>query len=129
MCENVTVPGSVPENMEEPFACCSPHNPHMLNSDDCLQFFTKNWPVKGHVTPREMADASFYYLDDSDRVICFCCDGGLNDNPWYEHAKWFPLCEYVLKKQGTNYVKDITLKYPKLKNPSKANDMNIIQEY
>ena len=133
MCD---VPDSIAENVEEPFACHAPYNPHMVNSDECLQSFTKNWPVKGHVTPREMADADFYYLDDSDRVICFYCGGGLknwepNDNPWYEHAKWFPLCEYVLKKQGVDYVKDITLKYPKLnrlklKNPCK--DAKIIHE-
>ena len=123
---------------EESFACRAPYNPHMLNSDDHLHSFTKNWPVKEHVIPHEMADADFYYSDDSDGVICFYCGGGLKnwepkDNLWYEHAKWFPLCEYVLKKQGMDYVKDITLKYqklsgPKLKNPCKANDAKIIQE-
>ena len=75
MCENVTVP----ENTEEPFACHAPYNPHMLNSDDHLQSFTNNWPIKGHETPPEMADAGFYYLDDSDRVICFYCGGSLNN--------------------------------------------------
>ena len=89
MCD---VSDSIAENVEEPFACHAPYNLHMVNSDEGLQSFTKNWPVKGHVTPREMADADFYYLDDSDRVICFYCGGGLknwepNDNPWYEHAK------------------------------------------
>ena len=123
MCD---VPDSIAENVEEPFACNTPYNPHMVNSDERLQCFTKNLPVKGHVTPCEMADAGFYYLDDSDRVICFYCGGGLknwepNDNPWYEHAKWFPLCEYVLKKQGVDYVKDITLKYPKLNRPKLKN--------
>ena len=70
MYENV-VSDSVPENMEEPFACRAPYNLHMLNSDERLQSFTKNWPVKGHVAPRQMANVGFYYLDDSDRVICF----------------------------------------------------------
>ena len=88
MCD---VRDSIAENVEEPFACHAPYNPPMVNSDERLQSFTKNWPVKRHVTPREMADAGFYYLD----------------------AKWFPLCEYVLKKQCVDYVKDITLKYPK----------------
>ena len=44
---------------------------------------------------------------------------------------WFPLCEYVLKKQGVDYVKDITLKYPKLNRPKLKNpckDANIIHE-
>ena len=70
MCENA--PDFVSENKEEPFSCHAPYNPHMLNRDERLPSFTKNWPVKGHVTPREMADTGFYYyLDDSDRVICF----------------------------------------------------------
>ena len=123
MCD---VPDSISENMEKPFACCALYNPHMLNSDKRLQSFTKNWPVNGHVTPRKIADAGFYYWDDDDRVICFYCGGGLknwkpNDNLWYEHTKWFPLCEYVLKKQGINYVKDITLKYQKLNRPKLKN--------
>ena len=67
------VPDSIAENVEELFACRAPYNPQMLNSDERLQSFSKNWPVKGHVTPLEMADAGFYYVDDSDRVICFCC--------------------------------------------------------
>ena len=34
-------------------------------------------------------------LGHSDDVKCFCCDGGLRcweseDDPWVEHAKWFP---------------------------------------
>ena len=94
MCENVTVP----ENIEELFACRASYIPHMLNSDESLRSFTKNWPLKRHVIPREMAEAGFYYLDNSDRAIWFYCGGGLknwdpNDNPWYEHAKWFPPCE------------------------------------
>ena len=132
MRENVTVSDSVPENMVKPFACRSPYKRHIFNSNDRLQPCTKNWPVKEHVATREMTDADFYYLSDSDQVICFYCGRSLknwkpNDNPWYEPEKWFPLSEYVLKKQGMDYVKGITLKYtklnrPKLKNPCKAND-------
>ena len=69
----------IAKNVEELFACCAPYNPHMANSDECLQSFTKNWPVKGHVIPREMADAGFYYLDDSDHVICFYSGVGLKN--------------------------------------------------
>ena len=48
-------------------------------------------------------------MGSGDRVSCFYCGGRLfqwklRDNPWYEHAKWFPLCEFVLKKQGVKYV-------------------------
>ena len=73
------VPDSIAENVEEPFTCRAPCSPHMLNIDERLQSFAKNWPVKIHVTSCEMADADFYYLDDSDRVICFFCGGGLKN--------------------------------------------------
>jgi len=35
------------------------------------------------------------YLGERDRVKCWYCNGGLqnwdpDDEPWTEHAKWFP---------------------------------------
>jgi len=27
--------------------------------------------------------------------------------PWHEHAKWFPLCEFVLKNKGVKFVKQV----------------------
>ena len=44
-----------------------------------------------------------------DCVKCHQCGGGLrnwlpDDNPWVEHAKWFPTCEYVLISKGTDFV-------------------------
>ena len=65
--------------MEEPFACRAPYNLHRLTSDDRLQSFTKFWPLKGHVTRCKMEDTGFYYLDGSDRVICFNCGGVLKN--------------------------------------------------
>ena len=59
-CNMCDVPDSAPENMEEPFACRGPYNLHMPNSNDRLQSFSKNWSVKGHVTPRKMAVAGSY---------------------------------------------------------------------
>ena len=40
-----------------------------------------------------------------------------------EHAKWFPLCEYLLKNKGVDIVKDIargfvSLNQPPVPNPS-----------
>ena len=68
-----------------------PRKPRMCSSNIRMQTFTKNWSVKGPAMPREMEDAEFYYLSDSDRVNCFYCAGGLKNwklgNPWYEHAK------------------------------------------
>ena len=47
-----------------------------------------------------------------DRVLCFCCDGILHnwergDDPWVEHARWFPRCPYVLQQKGFRFVTDI----------------------
>ena len=68
---------STPKTTMELFPCRSPLNSHIRSSDVDMQTFAKNWSVKGQATPREMADAGFYYLDDSNRVICFHCTGGL----------------------------------------------------
>jgi len=45
-----------------------------------------------------------------DYVKCFYCGGGLRnwnhtDEPWIEHAKWFPRCAFVILNRGYNYVR------------------------
>ncbi|KAH0625172.1 hypothetical protein JD844_033352 [Phrynosoma platyrhinos] len=64
----------------------------------------KNWPMTVPVQPKQLADAGFYYVGRNDDVKCFCCDGGLRcwesgDDPWEEHAKWFPRCTFDLAGQ------------------------------
>ncbi|XP_048956360.1 baculoviral IAP repeat-containing protein 7 isoform X2 [Canis lupus dingo] len=44
-----------------------------------------------------------------DKVRCFFCYGGLQsweqgDDPWTEHAKWFPRCEFLLQTKGRDFV-------------------------
>ena len=46
MCDVPDSIAEITEDTEEPFACRAPHNLHMLNSDERLQSFTKNWPVR-----------------------------------------------------------------------------------
>lgn len=58
------------------------------------------WPRSDIQHPEVLATAGFYYLDMDDQVRCFHCNGGLRswqkeDDPWYEHAKWFPKCQFV----------------------------------
>ena len=48
-----------------------------------------------------MVDAGFYFVGSCDRVCYFYCGVRLFyckpcDNLCYEHANWFPLCEFVL---------------------------------
>ena len=44
-----------------------------------------------------------------DIVRCYSCDGGLRkwdseDDPWIEHAHWFPHCVHVLRERGQEYI-------------------------
>ncbi|XP_064297372.1 baculoviral IAP repeat-containing protein 2 isoform X2 [Phalacrocorax carbo] len=78
-----------------------------------------NWPTRIPVQPEQLADAGFYYVGRNDDVKCFCCDGGLRcwesgDDPWIEHAKWFPRCEYLLRVRGGEFVSQIQARFPHL---------------
>lgn len=46
---------------------------------------------------------------DSDKVICFSCNGGLkdweeDDDPWEQHAMWFGKCEYLKKMRSEEFI-------------------------
>jgi Inhibitor of Apoptosis domain len=48
----------------------------------------------------QLAKAGFYYSGYSDKVVCFFCHIELSkwektDNPWDEHTKHSPSCEYL----------------------------------
>ncbi|XP_005346842.1 baculoviral IAP repeat-containing protein 3 isoform X2 [Microtus ochrogaster] len=78
-----------------------------------------NWPSSALVHPQQLASAGFYYTGHSDDVKCFCCDGGLRcwesgDDPWVEHAKWFPSCEYLIGIKGQEFVGRVQAGYPHL---------------
>ncbi|CAH1131503.1 unnamed protein product [Ceutorhynchus assimilis] len=60
-------------------------------------------------TPDLLAQAGFYYEGMNDQVRCFHCDGGLrhwdpDDDPWTEHARWFPRCSFVNLVKGQDFV-------------------------
>lgn len=78
-----------------------------------------NWSPRIPVRPEQLANAGFYYVGGNDDVKCFCCDGGLRcwesgDDPWTEHAKWFPRCEYLLHIKGQEFVNQIQARFPHL---------------
>ncbi|XP_053564555.1 baculoviral IAP repeat-containing protein 2 [Bombina bombina] len=93
-------------------------NVSMQTSSSRLKTFV-SWPSRIPVLPKQLADAGFYYVGRNDDVKCFCCDGGLRcwesgDDPWVEHAKWFPRCEYLLRIKGQDFVRQIQERYPHL---------------
>ena len=72
----------------------------------------KLWPMSLSQRPEHMADAGFYYTQSGNRLLCFSCGGGLKDwtpkdTPWYEHARWFPRCQYLILKRGKEFINRI----------------------
>ena len=56
----------------------------------------------------------YYFKGTNDIVRCCVCDGGLQkwsagDDPWVEHARWFPHCAYVRQVKGEDYIELIRL--------------------
>ena len=69
----------------------------------------KECPVSLTITPKELSEAGFFYTGCNDRVICFCCGGGLNkwergENAWTEHARHFPVCSYVMLAKDKKFI-------------------------
>ncbi|NWI59636.1 XIAP ligase, partial [Calyptomena viridis] len=83
-----------------------PKNPAMCGEETRLKSF-HNWPLNGQLTPKELANAGFYYTGVGDQVACFCCGGKLknwepSDRAWSEHKRHFPKCLFVLGRDVGN---------------------------
>ncbi|TEA37758.1 hypothetical protein DBR06_SOUSAS9210088, partial [Sousa chinensis] len=68
-----------------------------------------DWPLSAMVPPELLAAAGFFHTGQQDKVRCFFCYGGLQswepgDDPWTEHARWFPRCEFLLRTKGRDFV-------------------------
>ena len=129
-CDFIPIPRQdVPPPTFYQFPCKQPINQHMRSVIDRHQTFieSENWPRERIAAdPKLKADAGFYYLGDGDRTKCWYYNGGLKnwvrfDNPWIEHAKWFPLCEFLLKSRGVDFVKDIVKGFVSLNRPPVPN--------
>ncbi|XP_066232724.1 baculoviral IAP repeat-containing protein 1 isoform X1 [Saccopteryx leptura] len=70
----------------------------------------KDWPFYAHRTYlRELSVAGFVFTGKRDTVQCFSCGGCLGnweegDDPWKEHAKWFPKCEFLQSKKSSEEI-------------------------
>jgi hypothetical protein len=73
-----------------------------------LRTFSR-WSKSCPVTASSLSDSGFYYTGFGDEVRCFFCFGTIrgweeNDDPWEEHARWFPDCSYLTTEKGQRYV-------------------------
>ncbi|GFY39076.1 hypothetical protein TNIN_323341 [Trichonephila inaurata madagascariensis] len=76
-------------------------------------FSYKNWPIL-MVNSKLLAEWGFYYTGVLDIVTCFSCNGSLghwetNDDPFIEHEKFFPHCDYMnfIKMKSKNKVESL----------------------
>ncbi|XP_069351917.1 baculoviral IAP repeat-containing protein 7 isoform X2 [Eulemur rufifrons] len=79
-----------------------------------------DWPPTTGVWPETLAAAGFFYTGQQDKVRCFFCYGGLQswkqgDDPWTEHAKWFPRCPFLLQSKGRDFVHSAREARPRLR--------------
>lgn len=70
--------------------------------------------VQHTIDPERLAQAGFYSTGTTDRVMCFYCGGGLKgwqpeEDPWEEHAKHYPGCQFLLTEKGQEFVNSIQL--------------------
>ncbi|KFM03912.1 Baculoviral IAP repeat-containing protein 7-B [Aptenodytes forsteri] len=88
-----------------------PEYPEMVTEEMRLSTF-QNWPQYTDTHPEQLARAGFFYTGQDDVVRCFYCDGGVRnwsfgDDPWREHAKWYPGCEFLLRSRGREFVSSV----------------------
>ncbi|XP_053396569.1 baculoviral IAP repeat-containing protein 3-like [Mercenaria mercenaria] len=67
------------------------------------------WPNNLTQKPEVLAESGLFYTGFEDHVRCFTCDGGLRrwdaeDDPWTEHCRWFPACQYAREKKGDEFI-------------------------
>ncbi|KAM6124821.1 E3 ubiquitin-protein ligase XIAP isoform 1-T1 [Phoenicopterus ruber ruber] len=89
-----------------------PRNPSMAKYGRRLQTFL-NWIYP--VDKEQLAEAGFYSIGNGDHVVCFHCGGGLqewekNEDPWDQHAKWFPGCGFVRQEKGLEFINNVHLR-------------------
>ncbi|XP_063769744.1 baculoviral IAP repeat-containing protein 1f-like [Pseudophryne corroboree] len=106
------------------------HNELMKNEQTRLQSFTC-WPVYALVEPYVLAQAGFFFTGTRDTVQCFSCAGCLgnweeNDDPWREHAKWFPeWCEFLRIKKSKDDIQQYIKNYSRFEGITSASFTSI----
>lgn len=92
------------------------------------------WPTHRTQTPKQMADAGFFYKGYSDVVVCFwcgvtICDWEDEDEPCMEHIKWQPNCPFTLQTKGKDFV-NLVLEEPKwpIQENKSIEDYNVAEQ-
>ena len=89
-----------------------PCNPQLTIEATRFDSFRNKWPTNLTQKPEQLAAAGYFYIGYADNVKCFFCDGGLcnwedNDDPWTEHARWFPECGFLKQVKGPEFIQKV----------------------
>jgi hypothetical protein len=87
----------------------------------------RDWPATLSQQPADLAKAGFYYFGIKDMVKCFFCNGGLknwdhNDDPYEDHVRWFPKCQYIRQLMGVEYIEKVREKFKNEESGFNNND-------
>ncbi|XP_076825429.1 baculoviral IAP repeat-containing protein 7-like [Clavelina lepadiformis] len=107
---------------EVPFPCDSPAYPDKRTITSRLLTFVTWKQGTTRCNPREIVDAGFFCKGIRDVTTCWNCGINLenwsyDDDPYYEHAKWQPNCEYILQQKGVEFVQQVLQENPNLPQP------------
>ncbi|XP_074530220.1 E3 ubiquitin-protein ligase XIAP [Halichoeres trimaculatus] len=86
----------------------------MESFDERLGSFASSQHPVDH---ERLARAGFYSTGTGDKVLCFRCGGGLKswqpeEDPWEQHAKYYPGCSFLLAEKGQEFVNSVQLGDP-----------------
>ncbi|XP_013044363.2 baculoviral IAP repeat-containing protein 7 isoform X1 [Anser cygnoides] len=100
--------------------------PEMVTEEMRLSTF-RNWPQRNEMHPEQLARAGFFYTGQGDVVRCFYCNGSMRnwafgDDPWREHAKWHPRCEFLLRSRGREFVNSVQESFASTRPPGYSRD-------
>lgn len=92
-----------------------PSHPDYITLEQRLATY-ENWPKSLKQKPPNLASSGFFYMGVGDKTLCFYCGGGLRDwdeedDPWEQHALWFPKCNYLLLKKTQTFVDAVQRKH------------------
>uniref|UniRef100_T1KIJ9 RING-type domain-containing protein n=2 Tax=Tetranychus urticae TaxID=32264 RepID=T1KIJ9_TETUR len=85
--------------------------PQYMTFESRLATF-KDWPNPA-ITPKELAEAGFFYAGRTDLVTCFHCANSIfewvkHDNAWVMHALFAPCCTFIYIKCGVRFIETAT---------------------
>ncbi|XP_060741659.1 E3 ubiquitin-protein ligase XIAP [Tachysurus vachellii] len=104
--------GNIPS--EQPRTRNSGHSSSMDSFEKRLESFGDRAHPINH---ESLARAGFSRTGEQDCVVCFKCGGRLkiwqpNDDPWVEHAKYYPGCSFLLAEKGQEFINSVQLRHP-----------------